>query len=96
MGKYMGKGKTGKRVTALLLSAALFLSSISFSDLHPAFAAAGQDISWTREALDAAAAKGYVPTGLAYRTSTSAIKPEFGFMGEKQYLMPQMRCCVLG
>lgn len=86
MGNRMGKGKTGRRVTALLLSAALFLSSISVSDLHPAFAAAGQDISWTREALDAAAAKGYIPTGLAYRTSTSAIKPEFGFMGEKQYL----------
>lgn len=86
MGNHMGKGKTGKRMTALLLSAALFLGSISFSDLYPVFAAAGQDISWTREALDAAAAKGYIPTGLAYRTSTSAIKPEFGFMGEKQYL----------
>lgn len=83
----MAKKRTsGKRFIVLLLSITLFLNNIAFMDLRLVFAATGQDPSWSQEALNAAAIKGFIPTGLSYRTSTSGIKPAYNFMGEKQYL----------
>ncbi|MEG1577015.1 MAG: hypothetical protein RR366_09540, partial [Clostridium sp.] len=80
------KKKTGNRRAALLLSAVLAFHSVPLNGSVYAGSDVGKDISWSQEAVDAAKAKMYLPTGLSYRTSTSGIKPEYAYMGEKQYL----------